>query len=57
MAANHAKRPAKNASNEYAAFENLLKRVVSVPHSEIKARLAKEKRKKRASVSREANDA
>jgi hypothetical protein len=30
-------------SGEYTAFENLLKRVVQVPHSEIKAKLDAEK--------------
>lgn len=33
-------------SNEYQAFENLLRRVVQVPHSEIKAKLEEEKRAK-----------
>ncbi|PYP93011.1 MAG: hypothetical protein DMG65_02235 [Candidatus Angelobacter sp. Gp1-AA117] len=50
-------------SDEYTAFENLLRQVVSVPHSEIKAKLeaerAAKKRKKRAKtspVSRASND-
>lgn len=34
-------------SQEYTAFENLLRRVVQVPHSEIKAKLDAEKRRKR----------
>ncbi|HEV7673878.1 MAG TPA: hypothetical protein VGQ12_05045 [Candidatus Angelobacter sp.] len=34
-------------SGEYTAFENLLRRVVQVPHSEIKAKLEAEKRTKR----------
>jgi len=34
-------------SSEYAAFENLLRRVVQVPHSEIKAKLDAEKRAKK----------
>lgn len=34
-------------SAEYTAFENLLKRVVQVPHSEIKAKLDAEKRAKK----------
>ena len=43
-------------AQEFAAFENLLSRIVRVPHSEIKAKLDAEKRekqkpsKKRASV-------
>jgi len=34
-------------SAEYQNFENLLKRVVQVPHSEIKAKLEEEKRAKK----------
>jgi hypothetical protein len=34
-------------SVEYQNFENLLKRVVQVPHSEIKAKLEEEKRSKK----------
>ncbi len=34
-------------SGEYTAFENLLRRVVQVPHSEIKAKLEAEKRSKK----------
>jgi hypothetical protein len=34
------------ANKEYTAFEDLLKRVVSVPHSEIKAKLEAEKSQK-----------
>jgi hypothetical protein len=33
--------------DEYTAFEGLLKRVIQVPHSEIKARLEAEKRTKK----------
>lgn len=33
-------------SAEYEAFEGLLRRVVQVPHSEIKAKLDAEKRRK-----------
>jgi hypothetical protein len=49
-------------SEEYAAFENLLKQVVSVPHSEIKAKLDAEKRAKKkkrpktSGASRASND-
>jgi hypothetical protein len=49
-------------SSEYQAFENLLGRVVRVPHSEIKAKLdeekqsKKEKRPKTSDVSRASND-
>jgi hypothetical protein len=38
---------AKNDTGQYAAFENLLRRVVSVPHSEIKAKLDAEKAAKK----------
>lgn len=34
-------------SDQYAAFEGLLKRVIQVPHSEIKAKLDEEKRAKK----------
>jgi hypothetical protein len=37
--------PAKH--DEYSAFEGLLKRVIQVPHSEIKAELEKEKQQKK----------
>jgi hypothetical protein len=33
-------------SGEYTAFENLLRRVIQVPHSEIKTKLQQEKRDK-----------
>jgi hypothetical protein len=55
--ASHPKPSAKNATGEYAAFENALKKVLSVPHSAIKSKLDAEKRKriKRASASRVAD--
>jgi hypothetical protein len=34
-------------NDQYTAFENLLRRVVQVPHSEIKAKLDAEKRAKK----------
>jgi hypothetical protein len=34
-------------NTEYSAFENLLRRVVQVPHSEIKAELEREKQQKK----------
>lgn len=49
-------------SVEYTAFENLLRRVVQVPHSEVKATLEaekctkKEKRPKTSDASREDGD-
>jgi hypothetical protein len=36
--------PAKNEQGEYATFENALKKVLSVPHSALKAQLDAEKR-------------
>lgn len=42
--ANHPKPSAKNESGEYATFENALKKVLSVPHSALKAELDREKR-------------
>jgi hypothetical protein len=52
MAATHPKPPAKNAKDEYAAFENALKKIVSVPRSQIK--ITKHNRRG-ASSSREAS--
>jgi hypothetical protein len=47
----------KNETGEYATFENALKTILSVQHSEIKSKLDAEKRKriKKASASRAAN--
>lgn len=45
MAAHH-KPSGKDASGAYAAFESALKKVLSVPRSEIKAKLDAEKRKR-----------
>jgi hypothetical protein len=42
--ANHPKPLAKNAEGEYATFTTALKKVLSVPHSELKAQLDREKR-------------
>lgn len=44
--ASHPKPSAKNASGEYANFEDALKKVLSVPHSKIKSKLNAEKRKR-----------
>jgi hypothetical protein len=47
----------KNDQNEYAKFENALKKVLSVPHSKLKSKINAEKRKrfKKSSASRAAN--
>jgi hypothetical protein len=36
----------KNATGEYATFETALKKVLSVPHADIKSKLDAEKRKR-----------
>jgi hypothetical protein len=41
--ASHPKPSAKNEPGEYANFENALRKVLSVPHSEIKAKIDSEK--------------
>jgi len=45
--------PAKDAQGDFAQFTDFMRRLVAVPHSQIKARLEEEKRskKKRVSVS------
>jgi hypothetical protein len=39
----HPKPSAKNETGEYDRFENALKKVLSVPHSEIKSKIDAEK--------------
>jgi hypothetical protein len=41
--ANHPKAPAKNPTGEFDNFTNLLDKLLSVPHSKIKAELEAEK--------------
>jgi hypothetical protein len=41
---NHRIPSAKNENGEYATFETALKKVLSVPHSALKAELDREKR-------------
>lgn len=51
----HPKTPAKNQTGEYGRFKDFMRRLMAVPHSEIKAQLEAEKEAKRtlkASVSR-----
>ena len=57
-AAKHSKPSAKNETSEYATFENALKSVLSVSHSQIKSKIdaAKRKRTKKPSASHGAND-
>ncbi len=43
--------PAKN-ENEYATFETALKKVLSVPHSALKAQLDREKRMRKQRAKR-----
>jgi hypothetical protein len=47
---------AKHDAGEYATFETALKKVLSVPHSELKSKLDAEKRKRtKSSASRVVN--
>ena len=52
------KHSGQNESGEFANFQAALKTVLSVPHSELKAKLSAEKRKrvKKSSASRAANE-
>jgi hypothetical protein len=54
--ANHPKSSTKNEPGDFAKFTNFMRRLVAVPHSEIKAKLDAEKRakarKKASSASR-----
>ena len=56
--ARHPKDSGKGKAGEYAAFEDALKRVLSVPYSELKSKISEEKRKraKRSSASHAATD-
>jgi len=42
---------AKNEAGDFAQFTDFMRRLVAVPHSQIKARLEEEKRSKRKRVS------
>jgi len=42
----HPKSPAKNPTGDFGKFTNFMRRLVAVPHSEIKAKLDAEKRAK-----------
>lgn len=44
--ANNPKTSAKNDQGEFGRFENFMRRLLAVPHSEIKAKLDAEKRAK-----------
>jgi hypothetical protein len=46
LAASHQEPSGKNASGEYATFENALKAVLSVSHSRIKHKIDAEKRRR-----------
>ena len=50
--ANHPKPSAKNETGEYATFETALKKVLSVPHSALKAHLDAERRVRRQRTKR-----
>jgi hypothetical protein len=47
MFAGHPDDSAKNETGDFARFTDFMKRLVAVPHSEIKARLEAEKKRKR----------
>jgi hypothetical protein len=49
--ANPSDSPGKDVQGDFAQFTNFMKKLVSVPHSEIKARLEEEKRAKQQRVS------
>jgi hypothetical protein len=56
--ANRPKAPAKNPTGDFGQFTNFVRRLVAVPHSEIKAKLDAEKRaKKRRKASSRASRA
>ncbi len=44
--ANHPKAPAKNPTGGFGQFKDFMRRLVAVPHSEIKEKLDAEKRAK-----------
>jgi hypothetical protein len=44
--ANHPKPSAKNVTGDFGQFTNFMRRLVAVPHSEIKAKLDAEKQAK-----------
>jgi len=46
--ANHSKPSAKNEQGEFGNFSNLLNKLLSVPHSKIKAELEAEKKQTKA---------
>jgi hypothetical protein len=56
--ARNPKPSAKNDAGEYATFETALKKVLSVPHADIKSKLDTEKRKriKKSSASHVASE-
>jgi hypothetical protein len=60
--ANHPKPSAKNEQGDFTKFTNFMRRLVAVPHTEIKAKLdaekqAKQRRRKRSSASGHASNA
>lgn len=49
--ANPSDSPAKDVQGDFAQFTDFMKRLVSVPHSVVKARLEEEKRSKKKRIS------
>jgi hypothetical protein len=43
--------PAKDVQGDFAQFTDFMRRLVAVPHSQIKARLEEEKRSKKKRIS------
>lgn len=54
----HSKDSAKNETGDFGQFKNFMQRLMAVPHSEIKAKLDAEKRKRtsKTSASRASGD-
>ena len=53
---NHPKSPAKNPTGDFGEFTNFMRRLVAVPHSEIKARLDAEKRARKRKAGKSSSD-
>jgi hypothetical protein len=51
MTQSHSKPSAKNEQSEFVKFTNFMKRLVAVPHSEIKEQLDAEKQAKQRKLS------
>jgi len=54
--ASHPKSSAKNEQGDFGKFTNFMRRLVAVPHSEIKARLDQEKRERKRRAGKSSSD-